>query len=151
MSKPRAIFELLANQFSGEFEQTIQRGRTLRLLWDRLQSMLDPDLAAHCQLLNLRSGIAIIACDATAWATRLRFQIPTLLEALRQLSGLEELRDIQIRLQPVTQAPLQQPKSRATLSSHGAYCLRQCANSVTDPDLRRALERLAERQGKSES
>lgn len=150
MSKPRAIFELLTNQFPGEFEQTIQRSKQLLQVSHRLQSRLDTELASHCQLLNLRDGMAIIACDSTAWATRMRYQIPTLLEALRQLSGLENLRDIQLRVQPVTLTP-QQPKFRAVLSSHGAYCLQQCANTINDPALRNALERLAKHESKGES
>lgn len=149
MSKPRAIFELLANQFSGEFEQAIQRSKKLNQLWHKIQNLLDTDLASRCQLLNLRGGVLILSCDSTAWATRLRYQIPTLLEDLRLHAGLENLHDIQVVIQPVSQTP-QKPKSRATLSPQGAYCLKQCANAVTDPALRSALERLAENQSKNE-
>ncbi len=145
MSKPRAIIELLATQFSGEFEQTIQRSEKLRQLWHRLRRKLDADLASHCQLQNLRDGMLIIACDSTAWATRLRYQIPTLLEAMHHIMGHEGIHDIQIRVQPVSQKT-QQQSARATLSSHGAHCLKQCADTISDPALRQALEQLAKRQ-----
>ncbi|NIQ10147.1 MAG: DUF721 domain-containing protein [Gammaproteobacteria bacterium] len=150
MSKPRAIFDLLENQFSGELEQTIRRSNSLRRLSDRLQTLLDSELAEHCHLLNVRDGLIIIACDSTAWATRLRYQIPTLLEALRQLRGLDDIRDIQVRIQPSSHTTTK-AKSRATLSSQSAYCIRECANSITDSALQQALKRLAEHQNKNES
>lgn len=147
MSKPRAITEFISNQFPA-FEDTLLRSGRLHKLWQKLQHQLNTDLATHCQLLNLRDGMLIMACDSTAWATRLRFQTPSLLEAMRLLPGDEEIQEIQIKIQPVAQSA-QSSKSRATLSSHGADCLKQCAKSVNDPALQQALERLATREHKS--
>lgn len=142
MSKPRAISELLANEFTGELDKAVRRGDSLQRLWHRLQPMLDKDLASHCMLLNLRDDMVIMACDSTVWGTRLRYQIPTLLNALRQTPGLANLREIQISIRPNSETPLP-PKVRVAISTHAADCLKQCAESVSDPGLRRALERLA--------
>lgn len=146
MSKPRAITELLAEHFSGPLEQTIQRGKKLHQLTHWIHNLLPVDLAIHCHVLNLRNGSLIIACDSTVWATRLRYQIPALLETLRRDAGLSDLVDIQIRVQPAEQPPMQRPKHHATLSGNAAYCVQQCAESISDPALRQALERLAGRQ-----
>lgn len=145
MSKPRAITELLADHFTGPLELTIQRGKKLQHLSRLIQNTLDPEMAAHCQLLNLRNSSLIMACDSTAWATRLRYHVPTLLQALQQ-SGLSGVADIQIRVSPVVQPPQQRAKKRAVLSTDAAYCIQQCAQSVTDPALSRALQQLARRK-----
>lgn len=146
MSKPRAITELLANNFSGPLEQTIQRSKKLHQLTRWIQNILSPELAAHCHVQNIRNSSLIMACDSTVWATRLRYQTPTLLETLRRDAGLNDLIDIQIRVQPAEQPPKQQTKHHATLSTDAAYCIQQCSESISDPELRRALERLAGRQ-----
>ncbi len=142
MSKPQTIAHLLSKPDSGAFEATINRSKQLLQLRQRLQNLLDEDLVSHCLLLNSRNGMLIMACDSTAWATRLRYHVPALLNGLRE-SGLESLQNIQIKVQPVTHTPVRSG-NKASISSHGAYCLKQCANTIADPALRRALERLAE-------
>ncbi len=146
MSKPRAITELLADHFSGPLEQAILRGKKLQQLSRLIQNLLEPELAGHCHLLNLRQGSLIMACDSTVWATRLRYQTPPLLQAMQQHAGLNDLGDIQIRVKPAVQAPPLQAKRRVTLSTEAANCVQQCAQSVNDPALSRALERLARRR-----
>lgn len=146
MSKPRAITELLADNFSGPVEQAIQRSKSLQRLSRSIQGLLDPDMATHCRLLNLRNSSAIMACDSTVWATRLRYHVPALLQALQQHIGLKDIVDIQIRVNPVVHTAPQQKKQRLTISSDAAYCIEQCAQSVTDPALSRALLQLARRK-----
>jgi hypothetical protein len=146
MSKPRAITELLADHFTGPLEMTIRRGKKLQQLSRFIQSTLDPEMAAHCQLLNLRNESLIMACDSTVWATRLRYHIPSLLLSLQQQTELGGVVDIQIRVRPVVHSPPQQVKRRAVLSTDAAYCIQQCAQSVTDPGLSRALQQLARRK-----
>jgi len=145
MSKPRAITELLAAHFSGSLEQVIQRGKKLQQLTRWIQTLMDPELAAHLQVVNLRDSSLIVACDSTVWATRLRYEIPALLHAMRKHPGLSDLADIKIRIQPAEQRPLQQPKRHAKLSVDAANCVQQCAESISDPSLRGALEQLAKR------
>lgn len=140
--------ELLAAPVQGTFEEIIQRGRKLQQLTRRIQDLVDPVLAVHCQVVNLRAGSLIVACDSTIWATRLRYEVPSLLEDLRQYSGLNDLVDIQIRVQPVKQRAVQQPRRQIHLSNDAAHCVQQCANSISDPSLRSALERLAKRSRK---
>lgn len=146
MSKPRAITELLADHFPAPLEQAVQRSKKLQQLSRFIKNLLLPDLAEHCQLLNLRGQSLILACDSTVWATRLRYQIPTLLDALRQQTGSNAIVDIQIRVQPAVQAATPTTKRRIRLSTEAAYCLHQCAQSVKDPALSRALEKLAGRK-----
>jgi hypothetical protein len=146
MTKPRPITELLADQASDPWVRAIQRGKKLQQLSRLIQNMLDPELGSHCQVLNLRDKTLILATDATVWATRLRYQIPTLLHALHQHDSLKEIGNIQIRVKPLSAPPAKKPKRRMTLSADSAYCLQQCAETVGDTALSRALQRLARRR-----
>jgi len=146
MSKPRAITELLADQVSTPMVHAIQRGKKLQQLSRWVQNMLDPELGRHCQVLNLRGKTLILATDATVWATRLRYQLPTLLRDLQQQESLQQLSDIQIRVLPVSAPPAKKTRHRPTLSADSAYCLQQCAETIGDAALSRALQRLAGRR-----
>jgi len=145
MSKARPITELLASQSSDRFLQAIQRGKKLQQLSRWVQNMLAQELRNHCQVLNLRGNTLILGTDATVWATRLRYQVPTLLYALQQHETLKQLSDIQIRVQPGDMAPSPPSKRRPSLSADSAYCLQQCADTIDDKALSQALQRLAKR------
>jgi hypothetical protein len=146
MNKPRPITELLENQAADPWVRAIQRGKKLQQLARRVQSALDPELASHCEVLNLRGNSLILATDATVWATRLRYQLPTLLRSLQQYPPLKDLNDIQIRVKPATVQPSLQRKHQIHLSADSAYCLQQCAESIDDKALSQALHRLAKRR-----
>jgi hypothetical protein len=147
MSKPRPITELLAGKVADPVLQTIQRGKKLQQLSRWVQNMLVPELASHCQVLNIRGNTLILGTDATVWATRLRYQLPSLLRDLQQHPGLEQLNDIQIRVQPASIPPAgRSAKRRPTLSADSSHCLQQCADTIDDIALSRALQRLAGRR-----
>lgn len=146
MSKPRPVTELLAEQDANPLAKAIHRGKKLQQLSRWVQGVLDPELGNHCQVLNLRGRSLLLATDATVWATRLRYQIPMLLQALQQHESLKELSDIQIRVSPINAAPTKQTKRPLALSADSAHCLQQCAETISDPALSQALQRLAARR-----
>jgi hypothetical protein len=146
MNKPRPITDLLDNQSADPWVRAIQRGKKLQQLSLWVQTALDPDLGSHCEVLNLRGNILILATDATVWATRLRYQLPTLLNVLQQHPPLKGLCDIQIRVKPLVVPPSAPRKHRMTLSDDSAHCLQQCAAGINDTALSQALQRLAERR-----
>lgn len=149
MSKPKAVTELLIEQDSHPLAKAIHRGKKLQQLSRLIQTFLDPELAGHCHVLNLRGTSLLLATDATVWATRLRYQIPMLLQALQQHASLKELKDIQIRVIPSNRAtPPKQTKRPLALSVDSAHCLQQCAETISDPALSQALQRLASRRRK---
>jgi hypothetical protein len=140
MDKPRAITELL--QRSGfPAEGVMQRGQFLHRLNRLLASLLDHDAKLHCQVGNIRDGVLIIYVDSSAWASRMHYQSPALLAQLQQRKGLAALQQIEIRVMPRQQK--EKHHQRATLSLEAASCLRLCADSIADADLRQALQRLA--------
>ena len=65
-----------------------------------LAGFVDPSLAAHFQVANIRQNRLILLAPSAAWATRLRMETPRLLGVLRQ-AGIPELRHIEVRVAPL--------------------------------------------------
>lgn len=148
MNKPRSFPELLHGPDMTALEQLVQRGKQLRRLSSLIQEKLGPELEPHCNIANLRGNTLVLVVASTSWATRLRYQIPGLLQRLQLDERLGSITDIQIRVSPEnTPRNTKQPR-RATMSAEAAYCLRQCADSVEDERLSRALTHLASHQAK---
>ncbi len=105
-------------------------------------------MAAHCEPTYYEDGRLTITVRSSAWASRLRQQQAELMQTLKQQSAFRELRDIKVRVQPTEQALLavstapDVPPSR--LSSNAARVVRDVAQTVNDPQLRAALERLGD-------
>jgi len=89
----------------------------------------------------------LVHIDSTAWATRLRYQSPQLLRCLHRHPSLAQLRRIEIRVTPLAQPASSSPQP-ATLSAANAAIIDSTADSLSDPNLRTALKRLA-RRGRS--
>ncbi len=60
-----------------------------------VKAKLSPNLQANCRIINYRDNQLVIAADSAAWATRLRFEKPNLLSALRS-DGFPALGNIEI-------------------------------------------------------
>ncbi len=140
MDKPSPITKLL---HSADFpaEGLLQRGQYLHRLDRLLGRLLDTETKLHCQVGNVRDGVLIIYIDSTAWATRLRYQTPALLQELQQRRGLEGLKQIELRVVPKQNKTLS--AQQAKLSHEASSCLTACAESVEDEGLSNALRRLA--------
>lgn len=146
MSKPRSIRSMLAGQ-GGSVERLLDRAHRLAELEKRVRAHLPLSLAPHCRIANLRAGILVIQTDSATWHTKLRFLLPGLTRRLREEPGLAELRGIELRVAPSSE-PRQRAGRRQRLSEASAELLRSSAEATADPDLRRALQRLASRQKK---
>lgn len=120
----------------------LEHARLLGRLQKQLESLLPADLSAHCRVQNLRNGSLFLQADGPVWANRLRYQLPALQQQLTRLVKQEPLRDIRVAVVPAQAAP-HPLKRRATISSESAQLLQETANSTADPQLREALQRLA--------
>jgi hypothetical protein len=124
----------------------IERAQRLQALTEVLRAGVDPVLAGHITLVNLRDDSAIIAADTPAWLATIRYLQPTFLQLLRAQPGLAGLRQIQFKVQPASgPEPTDPAAHRAALSASGARILEGAAAGIQDPDLARALRRLATR------
>ncbi|CAN5214667.1 hypothetical protein BH10PSE19_BH10PSE19_22510 [soil metagenome] len=93
-TKPeKSIQTILAgqNSFLEPIFQQLQQINTLDAL---LQSFLDAELRPYCRVANLRDGCLVIQAENSAWATRLRYALPQLLQQFRTEGNLPALRSI---------------------------------------------------------
>jgi hypothetical protein len=121
----------------------LERTQHLQLLTQALRDSLEPQLAAHVTVANLREHTAVITTDTPAWLTQLRYQAPAILRLLRDLPGLQNLQKVQFKIQPASQTPPAAPPRRAILSNNSAQCLKSAATGTKDDALAEALYRLS--------
>lgn len=148
INKPRKLPELLADQDNSALSGVIRRGRQLHGLGVLLGEILGPELATHCQLANIRGNTLVVAVSSTAWATRVRYQSPQLLQKIRCEERLRGIDTIHVRITPLA-SPLTSTSHsirRASMSDAASECLSQCAEGIEDQNLRSALRHLAKRK-----
>jgi hypothetical protein len=146
MNTPRPLNSLLNGTGNDTLERLMQRGKQLLQLERRILECLDIEAAGHCRLLNLREGELILGVDSQAWASRLRYQIPALLECTRRLDGLAALQSIQLNLLPKSELQPTRYRPAIPMSRESSLALQSCAQHLSHPPLRAALEKLATRR-----
>ncbi len=65
-----------------DFQKLITKAHQLTQLNRLFKSLLDPNLAKHCNLAKLEKDQVTVIADNSAWATKLRFSIPDILKNL---------------------------------------------------------------------
>ena len=141
-TSPRHIHSLFnsGNAPTNPLQSRLETHRTLlrRIHWTLPSFMLD-----HCIDCALKGERLILYTDAPAWASRLRFHLPTLMNAVQKTSCGEQVTGIDIRIiTPLTHAPTRS----AQLVRPSPSCIasiEQFSNSMSDPELGRAVMRLA--------
>jgi hypothetical protein len=88
----------------------------------------------------------VLAADSPVWAARLKFHSSQLVKQLNRQQTVK-LRTVRIRVRPPEkQLVTERRNTPLKLGINSATALRQAADSVSDPDLKSALLRLANRQ-----
>jgi hypothetical protein len=143
MNKPLQINKLLGGS---PHARLLSRARSLLQLENRLHALLPAPLTEHCRILSIRDTTLVLAADSPVWAARLRFHTPLLLKQLARIQGVR-LRRVRIRVRPPEAATA--PRHRHVpnrRSAAGTAALQQAAQTVSDPELKTALLRLANRK-----
>ncbi len=144
MKSSRPIDKVI-EQASDELATLITRTRQLKRLTYILRRHLDEHLAKHCYIGNISAPTLTILVDGASWATKLRFATPDLLEKLSEENQVfNGLKQIKVKILTPTR------ESETTVTHHGpqmnlenAKGLQSLAESIEDPDLQRALNKLA--------
>jgi hypothetical protein len=138
---------LLNQDGSGHLQRLVKRARALQALDDRLGECLPPLLKSQCTVAALRDDVLVINARSPAWATRLHYLAPSILEFLHgRGEGLPSFRAIQIRVSLPKEVILTaKPLPRPQLSIQTAKHLKHMAQRIPDPDLQSILVRLSKR------
>ena len=104
--------------------------RELARLDSILSGFFDPELATRFQVANLRQGLLILITPSASLATRLKLQVPQMLEYLHS-AGIHQVHDIEIRVAPL-QKPATEPRFRREVSA-AARQAAEFINQLTQP------------------
>ena len=80
--------------------QVLERAKQLRKLSFQLKTMVDAPLNEHIHVANIRDNTLIIGTDSAVWHTRVKYLAPSILDQMKQIKGLENLKSIEFRIQP---------------------------------------------------
>ena len=117
-------------------DQLAERSRIFR-------AYLPPPLCDHVVLIRLDAESWEVQTESAGWATRLRYALSSIRQALGQHFGLA-LPKPHIRVVPL-EVPLQPRRPPMTLTRRNAEVLEAAAHTLADPRLSAALRRLAAR------
>ena len=141
MNSPLKINKLLGDKYA----YLVTRAKVLMELEALLHELLPEPLKEHCRVLAIRDETLILATSSPVWAARLRFHAPLL---VKQLSAHQtvKLRTVRVRVRP-PEKNIPPPRRQAALrpGKAGAATLQQAAQTISDPGLKSALLRLANR------
>ena len=117
----------------------------LRRITHMIRHALPEPLASHCHAANMDGDTLVMGCDSSAWAAKLRFEIPQLLRQLNDQQGFPAFSQIRVRVQPLDKERSRTANRRLRLSDHNATLITSFADNTADPKLKAALHRLSQR------
>jgi hypothetical protein len=140
----RRLGAYIVGNLTDELNSRLDEGLRLRRAW---ASAVPEPLASHAHPVRYAAGLLFVHVDTPAWASRLRQQQTSLLEALRRTPVLRDTTDLRARVVPPGSAdfPTPPPRRRSRLTEKAAKVIERTAADIADPELRAALERLAQR------
>jgi hypothetical protein len=143
MNNPLQINKLLG----GKYTHLITRAKILMELEVLLHELLPAPLKEHCRVLAIRDKTLVLATSSPVWAARLRFHAPLLVKQLSDYQTVT-LRTVRVRVRPPEKRSPPPRRQAAALrpGKAGAAALQQVAQTISDPALKTALLRLANRQ-----
>ena len=92
--------ESILSEPTGQLGRVLQRAKEIATLDQLVKKYLNETLSIHCQVCNLKNGRLIILAHSGAYATQLKYEIPTLLSKLRKIEGFENLSGIDYKVSP---------------------------------------------------
>ncbi len=108
-----------------------------------MRALLPQDLASQCRVANVRDRSLTVHIDNAAWATRLRFLIPELIESLGRLADFATVNEIRLKVVPAATDATSPPEGAWTTRPPDRTSLLELANHVDHADLRDVILRLA--------
>jgi len=131
----------LLNENSEILSALCIRASKISGLQKTLHDKIGPPLSEHLTVANFNNQSLTIHTDSPAWASRLRFSIPVILDAVRHIRGLENLHSIRIKV-ALADNTKKTTARKLSLSDETIQLIKNTAQSTNDNNLRAALLRL---------
>ena len=120
-----------------------EKGLTILELDRSLKKHLDPALQKHFELANINKDIAILLADSSTWATRLRYNIPVILDTFNNKLRLNCVTTIRIKVKkPIPSDPVLNQKP-VFITKKTAQYLSDAAKNFNDPRLQSIIKKLS--------
>jgi len=128
------------------YSRLLSHARALGELDAQLQKLIPAPLNEHCRILSLQDGVLTLAADSPVWTARLRFHGAQLVKQFSRQPAVT-VRTVRVRVRPphVHRPQPAAPRLSSPCSPANAEVLQQTASTLSDPDLKSALLRLARR------
>ena len=135
--------EYLLTSGNSILQEITKKSLQLRNLNQLVLPQLEAELRNQCQVANYRERCLYLLVESSLWANKLQYSLPQLKDQLKQLPEFEKLITIKVIISPPekTQHPKRPP---LTLSDKNRQVIQQAASAISDPSLKKALQRLAE-------
>ena len=145
-NKPETFTTLLKNKNSA-LGRLYLHVRYLTLLEKKLCLFLDSPLNTHCSVANVTNDTLVLHSDSAAWAAKLRYNIPAILNYMQNECNLTTLKTIRIKIKlPENHQRSVPARKKPILSKASAHFINQAAATMSDDDLRLSLLKLAKHQ-----
>lgn len=142
-NKPDTFTSLLNDKDSTLGKLYLHAG-FLAHLEKKLCLFLGSPLNTHCSVVNFTDDTLVLHSDSAAWAAKLRYNIPAILNYMQNECNLTTLKTIRIKIKLPDHS--RQPESvrrKPVMSKASAHFINQTAETMSDDDLRLSLLNLA--------
>jgi len=137
-----STFSELLRGYPGVLSKLHQRITQISACQEKLRSELGLPLSEHLNVANISNDTLTLYTDNPAWASRLRFNIRTILSIAKHDCGLKELKSVRIKV--IIRNSSNKPQIRSlTVSENIANIIGETSESINDKKLRASLLNLS--------
>lgn len=141
--KNPATFTSLLEDKHSVLGKLCQHAEYLSHLEKKLCLFLDSPLSSHCSVANFINETLILHSDSAAWAAKLRYNVPVILNFMQNECNLNTLKTIRIKIKLPDSSTQPGPvRRKPAISSASALFINQAAATMLDDDLRLSLLKL---------
>ncbi len=131
------------NEDQCSFSALYKKANSFQEIDRNLKKLLDPTLKDKFELANINADTAILLASSSAWATRLRYNIPVILNVFNKQLNFTSITTIRIKIKKSTPENPALIKKPIYLSNNSAQFLNNVANSFSDPELRNCFLKIS--------
>lgn len=126
------------------FARMMSHVRVLNRLDHILKSVIDPNLANHCQVAEYHDQLLILVCSNATFATRIRMISQQLLDSFKE-EGVVGIARIDIRIAPVNR-PQPDIRKKRNLSPAALKALGRFASDSGDAEIQAVFDKINARR-----
>jgi len=120
----------------------IKQAQNLKKLQHLVHACLPDNCRPHVKIAGIKDNCLQLLVDSPVWSSRIRLYSNHILDMLRE-HKLAEIQQIRIRLSQTEPVKPERVFEKRQLDEHSSKLIEQTADSIDDPALKQALQKLA--------